>query len=371
VSGVATLFSDEFYGRITQYLAPDGYFVQWMQVYETNLDMVASVIKALAPHFGAYALYNTDDSDILIVASRGAGLQQPDERLLQDPQLRTELARVGVQSVADIESRKIGDNLTIGPLLQALPVPANSDYFPFVDLNAPRLRYMGKNAIELPALTVLPIPLRELLEGRASTAATLEPAAIGALFRDRLVQRALDVRTAVSTGNRFNLDPLSAFYLSQLDLDASRCASKAQQDAWIHALFAISDETAAFLNPGELAGIWDKLRASSCYRDISGEPKKWADLLAAVSQRDALQISRLGTELLGSTSSKSNQELAFLTTVTAAALVGMRDNAQAAQVLQAQWNRFDHAGTFDLALRQLLALTRSAAGNSYAPPRTE
>jgi spermidine synthase len=368
VSGVATLFSDEFYGRITQYLAPDGYFVQWMQVYETNLDMVASVIKALAPHFGAYALYNTDDSDILIVASRGAGLQQPDERLLQDPQLRTELARVGVQSVADIESRKIGDNLTIGPLLQALPVPANSDYFPYVDLNAPRLRYMGKNAIELPALTVLPIPFRELLEGRASTAATLEPAANGALFRDRLVQRALDVRTAVSTGNRFNLDPLSAFYLSQIDIDASRCASKSEQDTWKHALLGISDETAALLNPGELLGIWDKVKSSSCYRGTSGEHKKWADLLAAVSQRDAPQISKLGTELLGSASSKSSQELAYLTTVTTAALVGIHDNAQAGELLQAQWNRFDHAGTFDLALRELLALTRSAAGNSNAPP---
>jgi predicted membrane-bound spermidine synthase len=368
VSGVATLFSDEFYGRITHYLAPDGYFVQWMQVYETNLDMVASVIKALAPHFGAYALYNTDDSDILIVATRGAGLQQPDERLLQDLGLRTELARVGVQSVADIESRKIGDNLTIGPLLQALPVPANSDFFPFVDLNAPRLRYMGKNAIELPALTVLPIPFRELLEGSVSTATTLEPAANGALFRDRLVQRALDVRSAVSTGNRFNLDPLSAFYLSQIDLDASRCASKAAQDAWKQAVLGISDETAALLNPGELLEIWHKVRSSPCYRDTSGEHKMWADLLAAVSQRNALQISEIGTELLGSASSKSNAERAFLTTVTAAALVGIGDKGQARNLLQAQWDRFDHAGRFELALRELRALTRSAAANGSAPP---
>jgi len=30
-----------------------------MQIYETNLGVVASVIKALAPHFGAYAIYNT------------------------------------------------------------------------------------------------------------------------------------------------------------------------------------------------------------------------------------------------------------------------------------------------------------------------
>src|ERR1700722_4964784 len=45
VSGVATLFSDEFYERITHHLTPDGYFVQWMQVYETNIGILASVVK--------------------------------------------------------------------------------------------------------------------------------------------------------------------------------------------------------------------------------------------------------------------------------------------------------------------------------------
>jgi hypothetical protein len=180
------------------------------------------------------------------------------------------------------------------------------------------------------------------------------------LFRDRLVQRALDVRSAVSSGNRFNLDPLSALYLSQIDLDVGRCASQAARDAWKHALVAISDETAAFLNPAELQGIWDKVRTSSCYRDSSGEHKQWADLLAAVAQRDAPQISKLGSGLLGSASEKSNEERAMLTTVTAAALVGTGDNAQARELLQGQWNRFDHAGTFDLALRELQALTQSA-----------
>ncbi len=61
VSGVASLFSDEFYGRIAQYLRPDGCFVQWVQIYETDVDIVASILKALSRHFGAYALYNTAD----------------------------------------------------------------------------------------------------------------------------------------------------------------------------------------------------------------------------------------------------------------------------------------------------------------------
>jgi spermidine synthase len=358
VSGVATLFSDEFYGRITHYLAPDGYFVQWMQVYETNIDMVASVMKALAAHFGAYALYNTDDSDVLIVATRGARLSDPDDRLLQSPQLREELARVGVQSIADIQLRKIGDNRSIGPLLQTMPVPPNSDFFPFVDLNAPRLRYMRKNASELPALTLLPMPFVELLDGAAPRGPTAEPAANSALYRDRFVRRALEIRHAVSIGSLFSLDPLSASFLSRLDMSREQCAALAGQNAWSDAVRNISDETAPYLNSAELAQIWDKVRSSPCYRDAAGEPKAWVDLLAAISQRDAVQIVKFGTELLGPDWSVSADQRAYLTTITVAALVRLGEIEPARNLLQSQWGRFDHSGQFDLALRELRALTQ-------------
>jgi predicted membrane-bound spermidine synthase len=358
VSGVATLFSDEFYARIAHYLAADGYFVQWMQVYETNTGILASVIKALAPHFGAYALYNTDDSDILIVATRGAALPNPDDRLLQSPQLRTELAHIGVQSAADIELRKIGDNLTIGPLLQSIPVPPNSDFFPFVDLNAPRLRYMRQNALELPALTLLPIPFLELLDGSVPRAATVEPSPNSPIVRDRLVRRALEIATAVSTGSLDNLDPLSALYLSHIDLSGKRCADKAGQKAWAEALRNISDDTAAYLNALELQPLWNKVRSSACYHDATGEDKTWADLLAAIAQRNALQIVKSGTELIGAQTPQSENELAYLTTVTAAAYLHLGQVDGARNLLQAQLGRIRQAGQFDLALRDLLALTR-------------
>jgi spermidine synthase len=366
VSGVATLFSEEFYGRIAQYLAADGYFVQWMQVYETNIGVVASVMKALAPHFGAYALYNTDDLDIMIIATRGAALRTPDDRLLQSPQLRAELKRVGIQSVADFRLRKIGDNLTIGPLLQMIPVPQNSDFFPFVDLNAPRLRYMQENAIELPALTVLPIPFLELLDGAAPRGPTVEPAANSALFRDRLVRRALEIRRAVSSGSLDNLDPQSASYLWRIDMSRDRCAAKEAQNTWRSAVRNISDDTAAYLNPTELAEFWNKVMSSPCYRDVPGEHKTWAELLAAISQRNAPEIVKRGTELLGSHPSNSEDDLAYLTTVTVAAHIRMGEIAQARGLLQTQWRRFNHAGQFDFALRDLLALTRSAGTETIA-----
>jgi spermidine synthase len=361
VSGVATLFSDEFYGRVANYLAADGYFAQWIQIYETNIGIVASVVKALSPHFGAYALYNLNDVDMLIIATRGAALPRPDDRLLQSPQLRAELERVGVQSVADLSSRQMGDNLTIGPLLQTIPVPANSDFFPFVDLNAPRLRYLKETAIELPALTVLPIPFFELLGGAAPRGPTVEPAANSALFRDRLVEQALEIRRAASSDDLNDMDPLTAKYLSLIDMGRERCAAEPGQNAWQSAVRGISDETTAYLNPAELEEIWNKVASSPCYREATGEYKAWADLLAAIANRNSPRIVELGTELLQSPSTMSEDDLAYLTTVTVTAVVRMGNIAQARSLLQAQWSRFNHAGNrFELALRDLHALTRSA-----------
>src|SRR6202043_2398483 len=213
-------------------------------------------------------LYNTDDSDVLIIATRADALRVPDDRLLQSPQLRAELKRIGIQSAADFQSRKIGDNRTIGPVLQIMPVPANSDFFPFVDLNAPRSRYMNENAVELPALTVLPIPFLELLDGATPRGPTIAPAANSAMYRDRMLRRALEIRRAVASDSLDNLDPLSARYLWLIDMNRERCAAKEGQNEWQNAVRNISDYTAVYLNARELEGIWNKAISSPCYRDV-------------------------------------------------------------------------------------------------------
>jgi spermidine synthase len=356
VSGVATLFSDEFYGHITAHLAPDGYFVQWIQVYETNLDVVASVMKALAPHFGAYALYNTDDFDMLIVATRGPTLPQSEDALLQSPELHVELERIGVQSVADIRSRKIGDSVTLGPLLQSIGVPANSDYYPFVDLNAPRLRYLGANALELPALTLLPLPFAELVSGAVRQEPTADPAPNSTLVRDHLVQRAVAIHDAVMSANLDGLDPFSARYLWMIGASAEQCAEESTQRAWQEAVRNISDDTAAYLSAAEAGEIWKRVLSSPCYSRVPENKRTWVELFVAIAQRDAAQIARLGSGLIAQRSA-SQEDLTYLTTVTAAAYVGLGQSARARSLLQREWPDLKHAAPFDLALRELLALT--------------
>ena len=367
VSGVATLFSDEFYGRITQYLSSDGYLVQWIQTYETNVGIIASVIKALAPHFGAYAIYNSNDSDIVIIATRGANLATPDKRIFESPLLRTELKRIGIERIDDIRLRKIGDNHTIGPLLQSMSTPPNSDFFPFIDLNAPRLRFIGANASELPTLTVMQMPFQEFLASiDLPRGPTIEPSPNSTLHRDYLVRKALAIRRAVLDGVIRDLDPPIASYVMLIDASAEKCTDAGTQNAWKTAVRNVSDLTAAYLNAAELEGIWNRITSSPCYRAAAAEQKTWVDLFGAIARRNSSDIVEFGNDLLRSPTPITEDDLAYLTTITAAAYIRMDQIEHARSLLREQTKKLNRSESYWFPLANLLALTQSDARGAPA-----
>jgi spermidine synthase len=164
VSGVSSLFSNEFYSQIIRYLEEDGMLVQWIQTYEADLDIVLSIMKALEPHFSDFAIYTPDNSNILIVATRRGSIGLPDAKVFSSSPLRAELARVGVRDIADIQARYLGNRELLLPLLRSSGVPANSDYFPFVDLNAARARILRRHAAEFNGIQAMPVPFFALLQ---------------------------------------------------------------------------------------------------------------------------------------------------------------------------------------------------------------
>jgi predicted membrane-bound spermidine synthase len=359
VSGVASLFSDEFYGRIVGYLRPDGYFVQWVQIYETDIGVVASIIKALSRHFGAYAIYNTNDLDILIVATRGAVLSAPSEQILKWPQMRAELDRVGVQSLADLRSRLIGDHHVIGPMFETFPVPVNSDFFPFVDLNAPRLRFMMSSTFALTRLTSLSVPVLDILRPDSPVGPTPDPLRHVSVARDAQVRQALAIRRALASGRLDDLDAVSAVSVLLLRTSAAQCADPQVQETWKTSARNVGAMTASYLSPAELADVWSSIRSTPCYRDASGPHRVWADLLAAVAARNASEIVMLGARLLETSSSLSRDERTYLTTVVATGYTRLGQMRQARDLLTVQWDRLDHAGELALSLRELRALAQT------------
>ncbi|MBL8486981.1 MAG: hypothetical protein JNK22_07845, partial [Rhodocyclaceae bacterium] len=74
VSGVASLFTTEFYRDVRRHLKDDGLLVQWFHLYEVDDRLVSTVILALAENFDDFAIYLTDTTNMLIVAPRNGKL---------------------------------------------------------------------------------------------------------------------------------------------------------------------------------------------------------------------------------------------------------------------------------------------------------
>jgi hypothetical protein len=86
----------------------------------------------------------------------------------------------------------------------------------------------------------------------------------------------------------------------------------------------------------------------------------------AVSRRDAREIVAIGTRLLESPAPLSADERAYLTTLIAAAEVGLGQPAGAANLLEAKVTLIGDPGRFSLPLQELMAMTRSSKTD---PPR--
>jgi spermidine synthase len=165
VSGTASLFTDEFYQRIVEFMTERGILVQWLQLYEFNDELVASVLGALGRNFSDYAIYNTDDYDILIVAVQHGNVPRLDNSILSWPDMRLELNQVNIKSIDDMRIRYLGGKALLGSVFSSLHGSAriNSDYWPILELEAPKARFLNQFAAGIGSLRSAPLPVLTML----------------------------------------------------------------------------------------------------------------------------------------------------------------------------------------------------------------
>lgn len=144
VSGVATLFTAEFYARVRRQLARDGVFAQWIQVYEISDPLVLSVLAAVHRAFPSYAVYMVGETDIVLVASGRPELPPPDWSVFRLPQIAADLALAPPITAEHLEALRLVDRTVLAPLLDGWS--PNSDFFPVLDLGADRARFQTEYA---------------------------------------------------------------------------------------------------------------------------------------------------------------------------------------------------------------------------------
>jgi hypothetical protein len=145
VSGVAGLFTEEFYDRVTQHLAPNGVFAQWMHIYDIDDRLILTVLAALHQKFKHYEVFMPIASDMVIIATNAPEVPKPDWSVFQYPGIAQDFCHQIPFTAEAMEATRLGNRASLGPLVTRFPNP-NSDFFPHLDNGAERTRYMAQQA---------------------------------------------------------------------------------------------------------------------------------------------------------------------------------------------------------------------------------
>lgn len=166
VSGVAHLFTEEFYGLLHRHLADEGLLLQWLQAYEIDDRLLSRMVVALLSRFPGAEVYLTNDYDLLFLARRDGEVGRLDLDRLEHGALPDELARVGLAQVVDYRLRRIGGARVLSTYASLFGGEGHSDYRPVLALEAPRTRFLQSQAELLQYLVDNGLPVLDLLDGR-------------------------------------------------------------------------------------------------------------------------------------------------------------------------------------------------------------
>ena len=341
VSGVASLFTLEFYRMARRHLRRDGVLVQWVQLYETEVSVISSIIGALSLVFPDYVIYLPNDKDILIVAGESATLNRPLADVFRMPALEKELNTVNLRTMGDLDMRRLGARQALEPLFAGYGAPPNSDYYPYVDLNAPRLRFLRSEATDLVELGSVHAPLVALFDnGPAPRAPSGET---GPEYRKseetRQARYALQFLLSDKMPEPVNIPHTLQKDLELVQVRLLQCAEPERYDSWLHALFQVGKATTPYLSRAESGALWNRLAASRCVMALPPEQKRWVTMLKAVAAGDLDMVAAVGEELLArpaaALESASSRRYLLAYTMAANLAQGRGDTARAL------WRRYE------------------------------
>jgi predicted membrane-bound spermidine synthase len=290
VSGVASLFSREFYRFVPRHLKPKGLFVQWIQLYEIDDELVSTVISALQESFADYRIYMSSFSDMVLVASADGPVGDIETGRLGSAEMRALLQRVGLEKPGDLEFHQLGDRASLAPLIAIMTKRANSDFYPILSLEAPRSRFRSTMAATLVGLPTADLPLLELLGGASLPAGALTESKVS----PRTMYRKMAKAIVLARGDRDPVDITAdlRFKMGFLREQIGRCRSREDVKMQLIVLLQMAAETIPYLRPEEMQGLWIKPDWIQCSEQVAPVPAMLALLEAAAARNHPDTLAR-------------------------------------------------------------------------------
>ena len=334
VSGVASLFTEEFYQRLHGYMNEGAVLSQWLHTYEMDAPTLASILGAVSKTFPDFAIYTTIDTDIVLVARKGGAAGAFDASALAGPEFAPLLERLKVTPETVASRRLVGHWRTLGPYFRGLyPIAPNSDYRPVVDQRSSRTRFTRDRVGDLFDLMMAPVPILEMLDhgiapssGRVqlSRLATPEGITTAAWAAHDVLLRPDGAEVALTESLQISAQLVRQWMTS--------CRGELGFRQVFPHLLNLAGTVNPGLHPEPASALWRRVSQSPCARELGPAEGAWLALFAAVGARDATQIRKAaGTVLEGQRGERSAASEYALIAAVAAAL--QQGDAQGAMTL--------------------------------------
>ena len=231
------------------------------------------------------------------------------------------LAHVGILNASDLAIRQTANRANIMPFLEDMPIPANSDYFPYVDLNAGRALFTGSNATFFEAWMTTPLPVLEMLNQTNVNYASVSPGQ--ALNRAEsidaaswLFEKMTKTKIRDPQGNSVKLAPLFVLSTDWLISSQQSCLATSNPQRWFESVFELLSFTLPILDPQEAELLVSQVAISGCELVENSKAAAWLDLYYSIAIRDAEAMFRSGSELLLDAANMSAREQAYVISAT-------------------------------------------------------
>lgn len=300
VSGVASLFTRQFYAFLGKHLKDDGLLVQWIHTYELSDPLLMTMLAALSAEYPHVEIYRPNYGDLVILASRSRipSLVYP---AAEGTPLQIELARVGLANAADFGVYRVGSKAVIDNLVRLSGAGIHDDFHPTVSLQAPRARFRGDSAAWVHSLVRTGLPVLEVTDDwrvprLGSGMSTRAP---DDMVRLPLVasQLADAMRTGETSAISADYQGLSAQVTVLRQLSATPVA-QADVDNWLVAATTVAEHTLAHLAFEDQGGMW----LEPAWYAADGQPEDIAAVMAAyqaTAARDPQAMLEAGRRALG------------------------------------------------------------------------
>jgi len=301
VSGVANLFTTEFYESLLPVLEDDGIFAQWVQLYEIDLNLLGSIIKAISANFSDYSVYVLDQSDLIIVAKKSGNIGSLSPDIFNIPGISRELQFIDINSAHDVNFRRIGSKKTLQPYFDRLATPVNSDYFPVLDQGADRVHFLKLNATAITSLNHLFFPLADMLEGKRTVREVTQVTPTGNYYfsyngyqatqlRDYFLQnQGLQPNVTLKNNLQFEVQAI---------IDMCRGSYSGPDSKRLAIIFNQGIRMLPYLSATETQNVLDYWESLGAQKNLLPEEYAWLSLFRAISTQNGSRMKIHASRLL-------------------------------------------------------------------------